>query len=199
METAPESQKTVELKLIRPKSTQAATLFTILALLLFLTLLALGTGYLWGKFQSLPQKAETEQKAVDKKEAPLGKLVYTDAGNGFSLYYPDSWQATKRAAGVPGLVLTRDSSSIEIWLAVSQPVILSSEQKEALVTTNQLTLKVDTRAAKMTEYIYSAGNYFSIITLSAQGQKPLVTFWIKTENQEVYTQAKEIAQSLTFD
>lgn len=198
METASEKQLEVALKTFKPRVGTAATLFTILISLLLLTLLALGVGYLWGKFQSLPKTGEKKQESV-KKEAQLGKGVYSDTVNGFSLNYPNPWTAEKRSSGIPGLKLSQEASTVEIWLSVSQPVTLSSEQKEALVTTNQLNLKIDNRTAKMTEYIYSAGNYFSIVTLATVGQKPLVTFWVKAESQEIYNQAKEIVQSFTFD
>ncbi len=192
-----ENQKTVESSLKR-KANNLAVFFTLFLFLIFSTLLMLGVGYLWGSYRALPQQEKvvsTGAKLANQTE----KNVYVDNERGFKISYPDGWVATKKTVGYSGVVFSKEDSVVEIWLTVDQPFSLSQEQKAALVTTNTLNLKIGGQTAKMTEYIYTAGNYFSIIKLSAHEKKPLVTFWIKAENQDIYSQAKAIAQSFSFN
>jgi len=172
--------------------------FVLSFLIIFFSCLALATGYLWGKFQSLPP-SKTKETASKQSENKKVAGVYEDKENSFKLNYPNDWKAAKRNAGIPGVIISKEKSSVEVWLSVDQPITFSSEQRAAFVTTNNLRLKVDGQTATMTENIYTAGNYFSVIKLSAVQDSPLVTIWIKAESQEVYTQAKVIAQSFSFN
>lgn len=192
-----ENQKTVEFSLKR-KTNNIVVFFILLLFLTLSALLMLGVGYLWGSYRALPAQEKVASSGA-KLANQTGKNIYADNEKGFKLNYPDGWSATKKTTGFSGVVFSKENSSVEIWLTVDQPLSLSQEQKDALVTTNTLNLKIDGQAAKMTEYVYTAGNYFSIIKLSANEKRPLVTFWIKAENQDIYTQAKEIAQSFSFN
>lgn len=192
------NENNLQLKSSPKKTGNFAVLFVLSVLLIFFTGLALATGYLWGRFQSRPQ--EKVEKTDSKQPASkTGQNIYEDKSNNFKLSYPDGWKATARATGIPGVIMAKEKSLVEIWLSVDQPVIFGAEQKAALVTTNNLSLKIDGQTAKMTENIFSAGNYFSIIKLAANQSKPLVTIWLKAENQEVYTQTQTIAQSFSFN
>ena len=168
----------LEKKSYSKRTNNFAILFVLSILLVFFTCFALATGYLWGKFQSLPpgKTEKTVSKKLDNKSVPN---VYEDKENTFKLSYPDGWKATARTPGVAGVVISKEKSSVEVWLSVDRPVSFSAEQKAALVTTNNLNLRIDGQTAKMTENIYSAGNYFSIIKLSAKPDSPLVTIWLK--------------------
>lgn len=192
------NENNLQLKSSPKKTGNFAVLFVLSVLLIFFTGLALATGYLWGRFQSRPQ--EKVEKTDSKQPASkTGQNIYEDKSNNFKLSYPDGWKATARATGISGVIMAKEKSSVEIWLSVDQPVIFGTEQKAALVTTNNLSLKIDGQTAKMTENIFSAGNYFSIIKLAANQSNPLVTIWLKAENQEVYTQTQTIAQSFSFN
>ncbi len=179
---------------------QTGTFSLVVALISFLlvvTTLSLVSGYLAGQYFS-NSKNKNSSKTATTSATLKGKKQFTDSDNGYSFSYPDSWQASKRAAGIPGANISFDKTSVEFWIGVDQPAALSTEQKAALVATNHPTLKIGTQNATTTEYIYTAGNYFSVIKMPAQNNNPLVCFWIRAENQASYNQAKEIVQSFSF-
>jgi len=179
-----------------PKNSNFATIFTLFLILLLLSSATFASGYLWGKSASMPKKIKNSENKGAVKVS--GQNFYEDKNLGFSLSYPKDWTLTKKQTAVSGLTLTKGKNSIDLWLAVEQPVVFSPEQKAALVTTNNLNLKIGKQTAKMIEHIYTAGNYFSIVSLSASQNQPLVTFWLRAENQEEYQTTKQIIQSFRF-
>ncbi len=201
-----DTAQTIDLGDIKPqtkqngkKTNKFVISFVLLLLLIFFSGFAFGTGYLWGKFQSFSGTKNVKLESTTPAKNML-QNVYEDKSNKFKLSYPYGWNATKRSSGIPGVVFFKNKSSVEVWLSVDQPVTFSSEQKSAIVVTNSLSLKIEEQTAKMTEYIYTAGNYFSIIKFSDKDtSRPLVTIWLKAEDQKTYFQTKEIAQSFIFN
>jgi hypothetical protein len=195
-----ENKNVLEIGEIKSKSSNIVAILTLLLVLVFLSVSALGIGFLVGKFQSLPIGSSKKTATSSTKiKDQTNTNVFSDKEKGYSLNYPDAWTASKKSGALVGATISKDKNSVEFWLTVDQPFTFGAEQKEALVTTNNLSLKINGQTAKMTEYIYTAGNYFSIVKLSAFSTNPSVTFWLKAVSQEEYKVTKEIAQSFQFD
>lgn len=173
-------------------------LFALLISLIVLSGAAFFSGYFLGKYLSLPDSIK-ERELSNKNGAKIeGKLLFADQEGRYSLYYPLRWSVSKKPSGIPGAVFTTKGASIELWLTVDHPVILNEENLKALEKTNNEKLLISGQEATLTEYIYKAGDYFSVIKLPATTNTPAVVFWVKSKDSILYKEAKEIATSLKF-
>ncbi len=180
------------------KSPNSVSILLILCLfLLILAGVGFGAGYLYGQIQSnLPSTVlESGSKVTSQKD---GSQLFTDSTNGYQIVFTKDFKLTTRKSNVDGIVITGKDSSLELWLTVDQPVSFSTEQKAAIQTTNFKDLDIGGIKAKLTEYIYQAGNYFSVVKLASQAGKPQVTFWLKAQDETGYKQILAFVQSFKF-
>lgn len=190
-------ERVVELDANNEKVGKIALTFSLLIFLLVFVGLAFGTGYFIGRLKSTSTKTVSKEPSTTKTEN--GKTTFEDKNEGYSLVFPEAWKSKEKEGKAPGVTLTTEGASIELWLRVEQPYTFAKEQKDAIVKTNKLKIKVNGKEVEMTEHVYNTGGFFTVIVLPATEAKPIATFWIKANDEELYTAAKEIVQSFKFN
>lgn len=191
-----QNERVVEISSPQTNTGRFAPVLSILIFLLVFVNLAFGIGYFVGKSQSNTQTPVSNDKANTTSEG--GKTTFSDPKENYSLVFPDSWKATEKLTSSPGVLLETKGGSVELWLKIDQPFSLAKEQKESIVTTNKVKIKVNDKEIEMTEHVYNTGSFFTVVILPATTKTSLATFWIKAQDKETYTAAKEIVGSFKF-
>lgn len=171
-----------------------------IALVLSITLVFLATsafmiGFFIGR-SSLNSQPVIEKQTPNTKTSG-DKTTYTDQANHYSITFPNSWSA-KAKQGIAGVLVNSQSARVELWLVVRQEVGFSSQQKAGIDKTSSYAIDIGNEKAKVTEYLYKAGNYFATVELPSTHKTPLVTFWIKAEDSPSFQTSKTIVSSFTF-
>jgi hypothetical protein len=190
------TERVVELDSINEPVSKGKLTFLLLIFLLIFVGLVFSLGYFVGRVQSNAQETVSKEKSTTKTEA--GKTTFTNPREGFSLSYPEIWKSTEKTGGAPGILLETDGASVELWLRVEQPFSFSQEQKDAITATNKVKIKVNDKEIEMTEHTYNTGGFFTVVVLPATTDTTLATFWIRANDSDLYTAAKEIVQSFKF-
>ncbi len=187
----------INLDTLEKKPSLIGIYFSLFLILAILTCLGFGSGWLVGQISSnTPSVIEGGTKIVTNKD---GTKTFTDTANNYSISFNQDFALTEHKKSIPGITLENKTSSLELWLGVDQPVTFSQEQKDAIKTTTNKDLKIDKRIAKATEYVYEAGNYFTVVKLASSGNQKQVTFWLKALQEDSYKQILETAQTFKFD
>jgi hypothetical protein len=177
------------------------SLFELTVVLFLLVSLAavisFGVGYLIGK-RNLKEPNSNRQQAKSSVQEMGKSKVYISASDKFSLVFPKDWTFKEKKDGTKGIMLTKEEVSIETFVETIEKLTFSSEQKQAIEKNNRSKLSISNREASMTEYVYKAGNYLTLIELNESLETPRITFLIKANNDAVYSEAKEIVKSLKF-
>ncbi|HSX57703.1 MAG TPA: hypothetical protein VLE47_00330 [Candidatus Saccharimonadales bacterium] len=191
-----QNEKVVEISSPQKSMGKASIIIFLLLFLLVVGLLSLSAGYFFGK--ATATKPEVKKTTVKAPAAPVGKDVYFDSDEGYSVTYLKAWKAEGKNGTTAGVVVKKDSSSVELSIGTEQSYTLSKDQKSKLSATKKVDVTINGKTLSMSEYSFKDSSFITSATLPATTNSPQVSILIKAENQESYDQAKEIVQSLTF-
>lgn len=191
--TFEQNEKVVEIPSPQTAVSKLSLTLTILVFLLVFVGLSFGVGYFFGRVESNSAPATTGGKSTTKTAD--NKTTFENPNEKYSIVFPESWKATERQYGIPGVLIQNETNSIELWLRVEQSFSLNQEQKDSITATNKVKIKVSGKEIELTEYVYNTGGFFSVVVLPATTETPLATFWIRTTDKENYTSALDIVKS----
>jgi hypothetical protein len=178
----------------------------IIILLIFLTTLAtisFSVGWfgslLKERFAAAPAEIRSIKSATASAKNPAWAL-YKDKDNTYSIFYPKEWKLSAHSTNdSPGVKVSDEASSVELWLRFDKAVELSSEQKQGLKSTKTESLEINGQAALITTYEYKAGNFFNVIIFPATENRPQATFWLLAADSEAKDTATQIVNSFKFE
>lgn len=184
------------------KERHLAPTFFLLGFLLLIAGLAFAAG--WGAYQvegqffGNPAEIQNIKNATDSARQK-GWELYEDKEAGFSIYHPKEWKSQAHEQGqTPGVKLSFEDSSLELWVAVDQTIELNDEQKEGLSSSETSQVEVSGNKTSITTHHYEAGNYLIITIFEATEEQPQVTFWTRAVNESIKQITEEMIASFSY-
>ncbi len=190
----------IEIKLEKKEKHFGAAFFLTL-FLLFLAGIAFSSGWYISQVKERflrPSKIENIKNASNSAQQKGWKL-HEDKDNQFSLYYPPDWNLEPHIKGqTPGAKISQETSSVEFWLTIDQPIDLNEEQRAGLKNSETKQVEISGKKATVTTHEYQAGNFISVIVLTASDTHPQVTFWSYAADKDIKKITDEMIASFSF-
>jgi len=166
---------------LKPKENKIKNIIPILIIIIIAFIFFAG-GFALGKytkFEIIPPKKEDVTASATKKNWNTFKA------STYTFEYPKNWQVKKNSKkDPPGAKIEGDGAKVEFWFTNIREYRFSNEQKEKQKEVQETTINIDKQTAYVTIYSFQKGDYFIVVELPKNEDKPKVVFWAIAANNK---------------
>lgn len=192
-----EREKVIQVAAPKTKGADKSLYISLAVFAAVVGILAFTLGFGIGKINLSVSNTQTPTTASPSAKIEEGGL-YIDESL-FAVSYPKNWDVEKHdSSDFPGAKFISKKGTVDLWLLVDQPFLLGSKHQKALESDEEITVTIDDKEIKGTQFNYKAGNFFIVLVLPGTANSPQVTFWLEADDEKTKEETLSIAESFEF-